>query len=71
MRKCLLCIILFPNLCLSQNIYNPYLLYENLGGMYDKDSLRTIDINFYNSDFNNILDSTFYNDPIYRLPGFC
>ena len=69
MRKCLLFIILFPNLCLSQNIYNPYLLYENLGGMYDKDSLRTIDINFYNSDFNNILDSTFYNDPLYRLPA--
>ena len=69
MRKCLLFIILFPSFCLSQNIYNPYLLYENLGGIYDKDSLRTIDINFYNSDFNNILDSTFYNDPLHRLPA--
>ncbi len=69
MRKYLLFIILFPNLCLSQNIYNPYLFYENVGGMYDKDSLRTININFYNSDFNSILDSTFYSSPLYRLPA--
>ena len=69
MRKYLLFIILFPNLCLSQNIYNPYLFYENVGGLYQKDSLRTININFYNSDFNSILDSTFYSNPLYRLPA--
>ena len=69
MRKYLLFIILFPNLCLSQNIYNPYLFYENVGGLYEKDSLRTININFYNSDFNSILDSTFYSNPLYRLPA--
>ena len=69
MRKYLLFLIVFPSFCSTQNIYSPYLLYENLGGMYDIDSLRTIDINFYNSDFNNILDSTFYSDPLYRLPA--
>ena len=52
MRKYLLFIILFPNLCLSQNIYNPYLFYENVGGLYEKDSLRTININFYNRSIN-------------------
>jgi len=40
-----------------------------MGGVYDKDSLRTININFYNSDFNSILDSTFYSSPLYRLPA--
>ena len=69
MKKYLFLIIIFPNLCLSQNIFNPYTLYENSGEIYDIDSLRTIDINFYNSDFNNILDSTYYNDPSYRLPA--
>ena len=69
MRKYLLFIFLFPNLCLSQNLYNPYLFYDNMGGIYDKDSLRTININFYNSDFNNILDSTYYSSPLYRLPA--
>ena len=37
--------------------------------MYDVDSLRTIEINFYDSNFNNVLDSTYFNDPLYRLPA--
>ena len=35
--------------------------------MYDVDSLRTIEINFYDSNFNNVLDSTYFNDPLYEL----
>ena len=39
-----------------------------MGGVYDK-IRRTININFYNSDFNNMLDSTYYSSPLYRLPA--
>ncbi len=69
MRKLLFFFLLNSLYAFSQSLYNPYLLYEPQGKMYDIDSLRTIDINFYETNFNNILDSTYYNDPLYRLPA--
>ena len=69
MRKFLFFFLLNPLFCFTQSLYNPHLLYEPLGKMYDIDSLRTIEINFYDSNFNNVLDSTYFNDPLYRLPA--
>ena len=69
MRKFLFFFLLNPLFCFTQSLYNQYLLYEPLGKMYDLDSLRTIEINFYDSNFNNVLDSTYFNDPLYRLPA--
>ena len=69
MRKLLFFFLLNSLYAFSQSLYNPYLLYEPQGKMYDIDSLRTIDINFYEPNFNTILDSTYYNDPLYRLPA--
>ena len=45
MKKSLL--IFFIPLILSQTIYNPQQFYENPGGLFDKDSIRTIYIDFY------------------------
>ena len=64
MRKFLFFFLLNPLFCFTQSLYNPYLLYEPFGKMYDADSLRTIEINFYDSNFNNVLDSTYFNDPL-------
>jgi len=69
MRKLLFFFLLNSLHAFSQSLYNPYSLYEPQGKMYDIDSLRTIDINFYEPNFNTILDSTYYNDPLYRLPA--
>ena len=69
MRKLLFFFLLNSLYAFSQSLYNPYSLYEPQGKMYDIDSLRTIDINFYEPNFNTILDSTYYNDPLYRLPA--
>ena len=69
MRKFLFFFLLNPLFCFTQSLYNPYLLYEPSGRMYDLDSLRIIEINFYDSNFNNVLDSSYFNDPLYKLYG--
>ena len=53
----------------SQTLYNPQIKYENIGGFYDIDSIRELNIQFYESNFNSILDSTYYNNPDFRLPA--
>ena len=41
-------ILLFPIYSISQSLYNPQLLYDNPGGIFDEDSLRSIYLDFYN-----------------------
>ena len=36
-----------PILLFSQTLYNPQQLYDSPGGLYDKDSLRSVNIDFY------------------------
>ena len=43
----ILFLFLFPSLVFSQSLYNPQLMYDQSGGMFEEDSLRSIYLNFY------------------------
>ena len=49
--------------------YKPQELYEQQGGMFDIDSLRTISIDFYNSDYHKILTDNWFANNNERLPA--
>ncbi len=51
------------------NTYNPQGFYEQPGGMFSVDSLRTIDINFYDPNYHDTLVSYWYTDTNLRIPA--
>ncbi|MDC0029438.1 hypothetical protein OAJ32_02910, partial [bacterium] len=55
----------------SQTLFNysPQGLYDGPGGMYEKDSLRTLYVNFHDPNYHSILQSTFFTNPSYRIPA--
>ena len=54
---------------IAQNIYNPQLLYDSPSGLYEKDSLRNIYINFHDPNYHSILQGSFFTNPSYRIPA--
>ena len=64
-------LILLPLCSYSQSItkYNPQDLYEQPGGLFELDSLRTISIEFYNSDYHKILIDNWFANSKERLPA--
>ena len=43
------CLTIFtPLFSICQTLYNPQVLYDNAGGLFDEDSLRSIYLEFYN-----------------------
>ena len=55
----------------SQTLFNysPQGLYDGSGGMYEKDSLRTLYVNFHDPNYHSILQSSFFTNPSYRIPA--
>ncbi|MEJ6776580.1 MAG: CotH kinase family protein [Crocinitomicaceae bacterium] len=53
----------------TQSIYNPQNLYEAQGGLFDKDSIRDLYINFYEANYHDTLVESFFNNPSYRIPA--
>jgi hypothetical protein len=49
--------------------YNPQELYEQQGGLFDIDSIRTISIEFYNSNYHKILTDNWFANNNERLPA--
>ena len=37
--------------------------------MYEKDSLRTLYVNFHDPNYHSILQSSFFTNPSYRIPA--
>ncbi|PCI94427.1 MAG: hypothetical protein COB15_14195 [Flavobacteriales bacterium] len=54
---------------ISQTLYNPQDLYDSPTGLFDTDSLRTISINFYDSNYDAILQSAWTANSGLRLPA--
>ena len=57
----------------GQPVYNHYnfqTLYEPPGGFYDTEILRTIDIHFYEPNFDSILHQSWVHNTKLRLPAF-
>ena len=55
----------------SQTLFNydPQVLYDTPGGIYEKDSLRTLYVNFHDPNYHNVLQTTFFTNPSYRIPA--
>ncbi|MAW31672.1 MAG: hypothetical protein CMD15_07330 [Flavobacteriales bacterium] len=68
MRKQIL-ILLIPIFSFSQNLYNPQELYDSPGGLFDEDSLRTIDLEFYMQDYHSYLVNAWFYNPSERIPA--
>ena len=70
MKKALLFIFTFCYfLSFSQSIYNPQYLYDDPGGLYEKDSLRNLHVDFYTPNYHSILVDSFFSNPKFRLPA--
>ena len=65
----LLSIILLSRLSFSQDYYNPQVLYNAPGSLFDLDTIRTLDINFYDSNYDSILQSHWELDNGISLPA--
>jgi len=64
-----LSLIGLPFYILGQSLYNPQQLYDEPGGLFDKDSIRSIYVDFEDPNYHNVLVNSFFNDPSYRIPA--
>lgn len=64
-------LLTFISLTVSAQIlqYNPQGLYDSPGSLYDKDSLRTVYINFENPGYHALLVDSFLVNPSARIPA--
>ncbi len=69
MRACLILFLFLPFYLLSQTLYNPQELYDNPGGLFDEDSLRTIDLQFSMLSYHSYLVNSWYYSPSERIPA--
>ncbi|NRA12767.1 MAG: CotH kinase family protein [Crocinitomicaceae bacterium] len=53
----------------SQVLYDPQVLYDAPGGLMDPTILRTMDITFYNANYDNVLDAGWNANTGLRLPA--
>lgn len=51
----------------AQTIHNPQELYDLPGGMYEKDSIRQIYVDFVDPNYHEVLVDAFFNDPSLRI----
>jgi hypothetical protein len=65
--------ILFIGLCIftsrSQELHDPQNLYNLPGSIFDVEDLHTIDLNFYDSNYDSILQSYWFNNIDLKLPA--
>jgi hypothetical protein len=69
MKRLVLIVMFFPFFCEGQILHNPQDLYNTPGGLFDKDSLRTIHVQFQDANYHSILQNSFFNNPSYRIPA--
>jgi len=65
-RFCLF-LLLAPLALCGQQLVNPQLNYDLPGGLFENDSLRTLNIQFVDANYHNILKDAFFNNPSNRL----
>ncbi|MBC8266379.1 MAG: CotH kinase family protein [Flavobacteriales bacterium] len=53
----------------GQTLYNPQDLYDTPGGLFEEDSIRSIHLNFYNSNYHPDLVVAWYYAPDERMPA--
>ena len=64
------CLTIFtPLFSICQTLYNPQVLYDNAGGLFDEDSLRSIYLEFYNPNYHYYLVNSWFYNPDERIPA--
>ncbi len=64
------CLAIFsPLFSICQSLYNPQLMYDSPGGLFDEDSLRSIHLEFYNPNYHYYLVNSWFYDPDERIPA--
>ena len=53
MKKPLFLLLYIPLFGLGQTLYNPQDLYDSPTGFFDKDSIRSIHLDFYNPNYHS------------------
>ena len=53
----------------GQTLYTPQQLYDNPGGLFDKDSLRDIYITFQDPNYHSVSVNSFFTNPSFRIPA--
>ena len=56
-------LLLVPLLSVGQTLYNPQVLYDNSGGLYDPTELRELYIDFQDPNYHSVLTNSFYTNP--------
>ena len=69
MKKILIIFFILPFNVISQSFYSPQNLYDDPGGIFDEDSLRTIGLQFYDTNYHSYLVNSWYYNPDERIPA--
>ena len=69
MKKYIFLFLGSPLALAAQSSYNPQNLYDQPGGLFDEDSLRVINLDFYDSNYHSYLVNSWYYNPDERIPA--
>ena len=71
MKQFLLVFIFIPFFVSSQGYlhYDPQILYDEPGGLYDSDLIRDLSVVFEDPNYHSVLVNSFFNNPTYRIPA--
>lgn len=61
--------LFFSSLLSSQTLYDPQQLYDAPGGLFERDSIRDIYLDFYNPSYHSFLVNSFFYTPSDRIPA--
>ena len=69
MKRVIVIFFIFPLFSFGQILYNPQDLYDSQGGLFDEDSLRVINLEFYLPSYHSYLVNSWYYSPSERIPA--
>ena len=69
MKKALLLFTLAPVLVFGQTLYDPQQLYDVPGGLFEKDSVRDVYLDFYDPNYHSVLVNSWFYTPDARIPA--
>ena len=65
MRNLFQLLFLAPLVSIGQTMYNPQVLYDASGGLYDPTNLREFYIDFQDPNYHSVLENSFFTNPSY------
>ena len=69
MVRVIVIFLMFPLFSFGQILHNPQDIYDSQGGLFDEDSLRVINLEFYLPSYHSYLVNSWYYSPSERIPA--